>query len=171
MTKIYDLCVFMGGDIMSTTVFDVANYFLKAVDRDSGSSITHLKLQKLVYYAQAWHLVFAAKPMFKARIEAWVHGPVCPELYTQFAGSGSDSLPEPDVLSKNFSSKELETLDAVWDFYGDYDGKYLERLTHQEKPWREARIGFAPGDHCTNEISLTTMRDYYTELQKNAEKN
>jgi uncharacterized phage-associated protein len=171
MSKVYNFSVLGGDNVKGTTVFDVANYFLKAVDRDSGGSITHLKLQKLVYYAQAWHLVFAEKPMFKCRIEAWIHGPVCPELYSKYASKGYDNLPEPEEPLKKFLPKELETLEAVWDFYGDYDGKYLEKLTHQEKPWREARKGLSPGDHCTNEISLATMKEYYTERQENAEKD
>ena len=149
------------------TVFDVANYFLKVVDRESGSSVTHLKLQKLVYYVQAWHLVFTGSAMFKEKIEAWVHGPVCPQLYTKYSYAGSDSLPEPEEDIYLFTNEELETLNAVWECYGDFDGKYLEELTHQEKPWQEARNGYAPGMHCTNEISLTTMREFYTQLQQN----
>lgn len=153
---------------MMPTVFDVANFFLKVVDRESGSSITHLKLQKLVFYAQAWHLVFTGTPLFNSKFEAWVHGPVCPELYAKYRETGFENLPEPENRLYNFSPNEMETLDAVWECYGDYDGKYLEELTHQELPWQEARKGYAPGDHCTNEISLKTMKDYYTKIQENA---
>lgn len=148
------------------TVFDVANYFLHIVDREAGSSITHLKLQKLVYYAQAWHLVFTGRPLFNERIEAWVHGPVCPDLYERFKGSGYSNLPAPEEPLYKFDQEETETLDAVWECYGDYDGKYLEDLTHQELPWNEARKGYAPGEHCTEEISLKTMREFYTKMQQ-----
>lgn len=151
------------------SVLDVANYFLKVVERDSGSSITHLKLQKLVYYAQAWHLVFTkGKPLFNDRIEAWVHGPACPRLYSKFREYGFNNIPSPKDPLYKFSPEELETLEAVWDCYGDYDAKFLEELTHQELPWREARKGLGPGQHCTNEISLATMKDFYTKLQENA---
>lgn len=149
------------------TVFDVADYFLKVVDRDAGGSITHLKLQKLVYYAQAWHLVFTGKPMFCERIEAWVHGPVCPALYSKYADYGYQNLPEPEKAPDVFNEEELETLEAVWDCYGDYDARYLEQLTHQEKPWREARKGCAPGEHCTKRISLEVMKEFYTQLNQN----
>lgn len=151
------------------TVFDVANYFLKIVDRESGSSITHLKLQKLVYYAQAWHLVFTAgNPLFDSKIEAWVHGPASPQLYNEYKSYGFDSIPEQKVIIYNFTPEELDTLNAVWECYGDFDGKYLEELTHQELPWQEARRGYAPGEHCTKEISLNTMQEYYTKVQENA---
>ena len=151
------------------TVFEVANYFLKMVDRESGSSITHLKLQKLVYYAQAWHLVFAGKTMFDSRIEAWVHGPVCPELYVKYKESSYENLPEPRDPLYPFSPEQVETLDEVWQCYGDYDGKYLEELTHQEVPWREARKGIPAGEHCTQEISLSTMKEFYTKLKVDGE--
>jgi uncharacterized phage-associated protein len=155
-----------GEQIMKPTVLQVANYFLKMVDRESGSSITHLKLQKLVYYAQAWHLVFSGEPLFNSKIEAWVHGPVCPELYNEFRGSGFDNLPAPEGKLYEFNQSESETLDAVWETYGSYDGKYLEDLTHQELPWTEARKGYRPGEHCTEEISLMTMREFYTKMQE-----
>ena len=58
------------------SVFDVANWFL------SKGSVTHKKLQKLCYYSQAWHCaLYDGTPLFAERIEAWVHGPVIPELY------------------------------------------------------------------------------------------
>jgi uncharacterized phage-associated protein len=153
---------------MKPSVMDVANYFLKMVDRESGSSMTHLKLQKIVYYAQAWHLVFSnGSPLFDSKIEAWVHGPVCPELYNAYREYGYDNLPKPEGELYGFTNEEAETMDAVWECYGDFDGKYLEELTHQEYPWQEARNGCAPGDHCTNEISLETMHKFYSKLQQN----
>jgi uncharacterized phage-associated protein len=162
-----EIIIFKRGDqIMKPTVSEVANYFLKMVNRESGSSITHLKLQKLVYYAQAWHLVFAGKPLFNSRIEAWIHGPVCPELYDKFRGSGYENLPAPEDKLYKFNQPEIETLESVWETYGDYDGKYLEDLTHQEEPWKEARGNRSPGEHCTKEISLKTMQEFYTKLQQ-----
>jgi uncharacterized phage-associated protein len=161
-----------GNDTMANkpSVLDVAKYFLKIVDREAGSSITHLKLQKLVYYAQAWHLVFTdGKTLFDDQIQAWVHGPASPRLFNEYRSYGFDNIPEPKDPLYNFSPQELETLNAVWECYGDYDGKFLEELAHQELPWKEARQGFAPGEHCTKEISLKTMQDYYTKLQQNAE--
>lgn len=151
-----------------TDVFDVADYFLKVVDRNAGGSITHLKLQKLVYYAQAWHLVFTDRPLFPEKLLAWVHGPVCAELYEKYRDRGYQSLEEPAGELHAFSKEELETLESVWECYGDFDGKYLEELTHQELPWQEARKGYAPGEHCNNEISLTTMKEFYSSIYRNA---
>lgn len=153
---------------MPVTVFDVANYFLRVVDRESGGGITHLKLQKLVYYAQAWHLVFTGQPLFDERIEAWVHGPVCPMLFNHYSTLGFQNIPEPAEPPAEFTTEQTETLEAVWQAYGNYDGKYLEELTHQEPPWREARKGLAPGVHCTDEISRDSMKAFYSTMQTNA---
>lgn len=43
---------------------EVPRYFLCRVDREAGDTISPLKLQKLVYYAQAWSLVFRNQPLF-----------------------------------------------------------------------------------------------------------
>ncbi len=172
MAEIYYFPICKGDKHMGeASVLDIANFFLKSVDRESGGSITHLKLQKLIYYAQGWHLAFVGSPMFKSKIEAWVHGPVCPELYTVYAGSGFINLEEPDWPLYPFSSEQTETLEAVWKAYGDYDGKYLEELTHQEDPWQEARRGIAPWEHCNNEITIDSMKKYFMGLLENGQGN
>ena len=67
--------------------FSVANYLLSYAKKRN-SSVDNLKLQKLLYYAQAWHLVFRGKPLFRERIEAWVHGPVVPLIYREYRKYG-----------------------------------------------------------------------------------
>jgi uncharacterized phage-associated protein len=62
-------------------VFDVAEYILQ-----KQGSMTAWKLQKLVYYSQAWALVWDQKPLFPERIEAWANGPVSPDLYQKHRG-------------------------------------------------------------------------------------
>ena len=150
---------------INISAFDVADYFLKIVDRDSGSSITNLKLQKILYYAQGWHLAFTDIKLFENKIEAWIHGPVCPEVYKKYSKYGWDSIPdEPEKISDNFTLEQIEILDKVWGTYGDYDGKYLEELTHEEKPWKEARGSLADNEYCVVEVSTDTMKNYFKEL-------
>ena len=66
-----------------SSVHDVADFFINLASADQ-DSLTHLKLQKLCYYAQGWHLALQGKPLFAARLEAWAHGPVAPVLYDRF---------------------------------------------------------------------------------------
>ena len=53
------------------TALQIADWFAGAIDREAGDSITHLKLQKLVYYAQAWFLALNDKPLFEEEMQAW----------------------------------------------------------------------------------------------------
>ena len=74
------------------TVFDVALYFLNRSDSAGSYAITHLKLQKLVYYAQAWSLAVRGEPIFEEHIEAWTHGPVSPDLYRIYRNNGYNTI-------------------------------------------------------------------------------
>lgn len=156
-----------GGSSMEkkVTIFDVANYFLSKLNIHEDSSITPLKLQKLVYYAQAWSLVWDDEILFNEPMEAWAHGPVNPDLYNKYRDYGWRNIAPADVGDFSmFSRDQMETMDVIWDDYGDYDGKYLERLTHQEDPWIEARGNCSPGEYCDNIISVASMKDYYTKV-------
>lgn len=170
MAKVYHFTSKGEGEMVN--IFDVAHYFLSRVELDSGSIITHLKLQKLCYYAQAWHLVFDDHPMFNEKFQAWAHGPACPELwdkYKEFKWMPLAPPEEGEFDGKAFSQSDVETLEAVWETYGCYDGKYLEDLTHQEDPWIIARGNCPPGEYCTNIITWESMKEYYTKVQNGEE--
>jgi uncharacterized phage-associated protein len=140
------------------SVFDVAQYIL----RQQGP-MTAWKLQKLVYYCQAWSLVWDQRPLFPERIEAWANGPVCPDLYYQHRGRFMvDSLPvgNPDA----FDQDGRDTIEAVVRYYGDKHPQWLSDLTHAEAPWREARGDLGPGVHCQQEITHDAMAAYYEAL-------
>ncbi|HEY0033778.1 MAG TPA: type II toxin-antitoxin system antitoxin SocA domain-containing protein [Devosia sp.] len=144
---------------MTTQVDKIADWFINRVDRDSGEAITHLKLQKLLYFAQAWHLANKGEPLFDAEFQAWAHGPVTRPIYDRFKGQGWDALEavDPPKLSK----KVENYLEKVFETYGKYGAKYLERLTHKHAPWIEARGDAAPEERCETVISKKSMRDYY----------
>ena len=109
---------------MALTVRDVAEYFLTRVDTESGDSLSNLKLQKLVYYAQdaqGYHLALFGKPLFNERIEAWEHGPVIPDLYRIYEQSKSQSIPPPDNFDlETFDSETRELLEEVFEVYGQF---------------------------------------------------
>ena len=142
------------------TVFDVAKCILQKMK----GSITTMKLQKLVYYCQAWALVWDEEPMFPEHIEAWANGPVCPALYDHHKGmfriSDKDLVGDPSTLSQ----KNLDTIDSVIEFYGGRSSQYLSDLTHLEDPWKIARVGCTPGERCSVEITHASMAEYYQGL-------
>lgn len=141
-------------------VFDVSKYILQKL-----GCTTHMKLQKLVYYSQAWSLVWDDKPLFAERIQAWANGPVSPALYGQLRGSFNVTGNDLDSgEASNLTHDEKQTIDAVLLHYGDKGSQWLSDLTHMEKPWQDARRGVAEGERCQNEISLASMAEYYGSL-------
>lgn len=156
------------------TARQVADYFLSLLQPENGDSITHLKLQKLVYYAQAWHLVFFDKPLYNDRIEAWVHGPVVPDLYRKYR----DIYPN-DVINidpnkfdiPEFSKDKKALLNEVYSVYGELSGAHLEELTHSEDPWLFARGNRHPLEKCSEPITLKSMKEYYKTLLNNVTKS
>lgn len=139
-------------------VHDVAAYILK-----KKPSMSTWKLQKLVYYSQAWHLVWEERRLFPERIEAWANGPVVRELYDVHKGRFTVSSWSCGKV-RNLAASERDTIDRVLDFYGDKSGHWLSELTHQERPWREARAGLAPGQRGNRQIKLDALAEYYGSL-------
>jgi uncharacterized phage-associated protein len=145
-------------------VRDVAGWFL------SQSAMTHKKLQKLCYYAQAWYCtLYDGSPLFADEIQAWVHGPVVASLYPVYADYRWNEIPQQDFDDSVFSDEELGVLEAVYETYGGFTGAQLESLTHSEDPWKEARGGCKPWESCYAPISLESMRKYYAEQYTQAQ--
>ncbi|MDD5552075.1 MAG: DUF4065 domain-containing protein [Candidatus Pacebacteria bacterium] len=139
-----------------------AYYFIKK-DKKEKKGIDSLKLQKLLYYAQAWNLVFNKKKLFEDKIEAWIRGPVVPNVWSSLKSVDLNDLDLSEKELNCFSNEEKKILDEVWRVYGKYDGEYLELLTHNEFPWQNARKGLSEGQHSNNVISPDEMRKYYSK--------
>ncbi|MBB3410835.1 putative phage-associated protein [Rhizobium sp. BK316] len=138
---------------------DVATYIL-----DRQGEMSAMKLQKLVYYCQAWSLVWDDRQLFDDRIEAWANGPVCPNLYEIHRGN---FLVKPGDFRGDKRKLDVvarDTIKNVLKFYAEKDAHWLSDLTHSERPWREARRGVAPGDRSNAEITHAAMAEYYGSL-------
>jgi len=143
-------------------VFDVAEYVLSQL-----GETTTMKLQKLVYYCQAWSLAWDGAPLFEEEFEAWMNGPVCPDLYKAHKGifkvkSGFFNLHISD--DPNFSNDNIESMNVVIKDYGDKAPYWLSELTHHEDPWKRARRGLSVGEHSNNIITKESMQYYYEGL-------
>jgi len=139
-------------------VLDVAAYILELKGQ-----ITTWKLQKLVYYAQAWSLVWDDKPIFNEPIEAWANGPVVRCLFHAHQGAcviSSIAAGNPNELTE----EEKSTIRSVVDYYGDKSSQYLSDLTHMEDPWQKARRGIPNNMRSNSIISLESMAEYYGSL-------
>jgi uncharacterized phage-associated protein len=145
------------------TVFDVAKHILE----QQNSDMTVMKLQKLVYYSQAWHVVWDENALFENEIQAWANGPVTVDLYNAHRGLfkiTAQSL--ENGASTNLNANEIETINKVLSYYGDKSAQWLSDLTHMEAPWIQARerAGVSEGHICQEVISLADMHEYYSGL-------
>lgn len=145
------------------TVMDVAASILS-----KRGPMTAMKLQKLVYYAQAWSLVWDDRPLFAEPIQAWANGPVCPALYAAHKGRFQLNAGDLNGDPTSLDGKAIETVDAVLDAYGDRTSQWLSDLTHMEAPWKDARQGTPEGASSNAEISHAAMAEYYGGLDASA---
>lgn len=140
------------------SVHDVARYILN----EHGEMDTW-KLEKLVYYSQAWHIVWDSEALFAERIEAWANGPVVPELFREHRGDfKKSSWPKGNV--SHLTASQKESIDVVLKHYGKLTGFQLRELTHSEPPWREARGDLPVGARGSDEITQGAMATYYGSL-------
>lgn len=135
-------------------ISDVARYIL------SKSSITHRKLQRLCYYCQAWYLANYGRPMFSSRFEAWVHGPVSPDLYMRYKEWGNVHISKVPANVK-LPDAVCDLIDKVLEVYGGYTEAELCVMSKCEYPWLHARKGCSLSGYSRNPISMRDMRLYY----------
>ena len=123
--------------------------------------IDPLKMQKLLYYAQAWFLVFFSEPLFEENIEAWVHGPVVRSVFCYYRDRGWNKI--TDSGTSIGDCKVVDHVSQLLDVYGGFTGRQLERLSHQESPWMIARGGLAPEVSSRAVITHESMNDFYLQ--------
>lgn len=145
----------------SVSALDVAAYILSHL-----GPMTTMKLQKIVYYCQAWSLVWDEKLLFKEDIEAWANGPVVRKLFNYHRGQymiSSVLIGNPDLLD----DQQKETVEAVLDYYGNKSSQWLSDLTHMEDPWKLTRIGMPEMQRGKRVIKPDVIADYYSSLPPN----
>jgi uncharacterized phage-associated protein len=136
------------------SALDTAQYIL-----ERRGPMTAMKLQKLVYYCQAWSIVWDDDRLFPEVIQAWRNGPVVRELWEATRGQFRvENVPGGEA--SKVENKHKDTIELVLAFYGERDAQWLSDLTHMEDPWMEA---YAKGQN--TEISLESMAEYYSSLK------
>ena len=136
-----------------------ANDVAAALLRETGA-VTTMKLQKLVYYSQAWHLAFNSEPLFQDTIEAWEQRPITPVLYRKHKGQHKVSS-WPFGNSDNLSKSERGTVSWVLAKYSHFSAESLSRMAHMETPWIIARGFSGNNDKSSDPIDLNIMSHFY----------
>lgn len=175
VASVANLIVFLQGVMEVYDVLDVARYVIN-YSNECGYGISNLKLQKVLYFIQAYFLTGtdSKEPCFSNRIEAWDFGPVVPKAYHEFKQYGSGNIPKIDSYivfdSENiwnmhrepYSSDVIATDDRkiiaeIVDNFSNYSASDLVDLTHRQAPWRNAYIPYR-----NREITIDAIRGYFS---------
>ncbi|MDR1882648.1 MAG: DUF4065 domain-containing protein [Prevotella sp.] len=148
------------------SVNDIADYIiLKVKSEDSCASLINLKLQKLLYYIQAWSYGMNKVPFFKGEFQAWIHGPVNKTIYDRFnpAKYLYSEITASDILNNNvkLTDDDAVFVDFILENYLKYSGAELEKLSHSELPWKETRGTLGSNERCDKVIHPELMMEYY----------
>ena len=133
------------------------------------SPISHLKLQKLLFYCEAYHLAYFESELLNQQFEAWVHGPVCRDVFNNlkdksliYADISFDNCYNPKhKLEGLLTTNQMEVIDDVLQELSGWTALELENATHNEEPWLSARKGYSPSERCTTHISKDEMISFY----------
>lgn len=140
---------------------NVANYLIFLASQENQEKeregITNLKLQKVLYFAQAYYLAKLGKPIFSEKLEAWEYGPVVPEVYRKLKRNGSKPIISEEDKS-TLADEDKEILKKVWDSFGGYSASRLVDIVHAHTPWKEANAS------TDKVISHKAIKDYYSPL-------
>lgn len=145
---------------------DDAADFILCECRERGDVLTNLKLQKLLYYAQAWYLALEDKPLFSEDFQAWVHGPVLLSQYHRYKEHEwrpiLSEIKKPELVNNKVVSHLIEVVDV----FGAETGTALELMTHNEQPWKDARQGVPIDQQSNAVISKDSMTTFYRAINE-----
>lgn len=158
------------------TLFSVSDKMLSVISYvfDKLEEVTPLMLQKLLYFIQGISYALNEKSLFPENCQAWVHGPVYPEVYDMFRDFTYNPIEDArfsifEGAGNALTDEERRIIDLVVTTFGEYSGKTLERITHAEIPWKLARKGYADSIPSNELIPKETIKTYY--IKKNREYN
>lgn len=155
-------------------LFSVSDKMLRVISYvfERLEEVTPLMLQKLLYFIQGISYALNKRPMFYENCQAWVHGPVYPEVYDMFRDFKYNPIEDArfaifEGTKDALTEEERRVIDLVVDTFGEYSGKVLERITHKELPWKLARKEYADTIPCNETILRGNIEKYY--MEKNEE--
>lgn len=138
---------------------EIAIWFLRRnrimKDEFDADSISNLKLQKLLYYAQGCYLAIMNEPLFSENILAWAHGPVVDEVYQIYKKYGSSGIPDDQLDYVYIDSEATNILEQVYNEFGQYSAWGLRNMTHNERPWQETKQN--------DVIKLELIKEFFKE--------
>lgn len=146
----------------NSTIESVALYIL-----NSKYEITNMSLQKLLYYIEAFADVLLNVQIYDNRCEAWMYGPVYPEIYEKYKSFGNAQIQvDQEDFSDILPSELRNMIDFVLNHFAIYNGVTLKDFSHSEDPWKNAHAGYADKEHCTEQITHEAISKYFNAVNK-----
>lgn len=140
---------------MAYNVEDIAKLLLSWADYDN-EPMSNMKLQKMLYYQQGFHLAYFGTPLFEDEVEAWMYGPVVPKIYYKYESFGKSPIPgEADFDIDMDDETEYKLFWEVYSVYSQFTATGLMQKTHGEMPWSTTEVGKG------NVISKEKMRTFF----------
>ena len=133
--------------------------------------VTPLTLQKLLYFNQGVYSAIYQKPLFMEECQAWIHGPVYPDVYNMFRDFKYSPIEDDrfavfDGTEDRLTEEEKEVIDHVLNTFGRYSGRVLEQITHREKPWKDARDGYGDKIPAKEALSKESIKEYFETVNE-----
>lgn len=155
------------------SLFSVSEKMLRVIADVFGKleEVTPLMLQKLLYFIQGIYSALYGSPIFAEDCRAWVHGPVYPEVYDLFRDFKYNPIEDPrfallEGSADALTEEEKKVIDLVVNTFGMYGGKVLERITHNEDPWKHARKGYDDSVPSSEPLSKESVSRYYEAVDR-----
>ncbi len=155
------------------SLFSVSDKMLRVIAYifEKLEEVTPLMLQKLLYFIQGVYLALYGKPIFEEDCRAWIHGPVYPEVYELFRDFKYNPIDDArfallEGTADALTDDERRVIDLVLNTFGMYGGKVLEKITHNENPWIEARKGFDDSIPSSEILPKDRIMKYYTLINQ-----
>ncbi|MGI6382054.1 MAG: Panacea domain-containing protein [Tissierellaceae bacterium] len=134
--------------------------------------ISNKKLQKLMYYCQAWTLALHDEKLIDNDFEAWIHGAVLRPIYFKYSRYGYNNIHMEKDISNNILDRakhtipnyKLDLINKVLEIYGSYSADELEDMNHSEAPWIAARGCLNNKEICDEKIDNVLMQRYYKSI-------
>lgn len=153
---------------MTYPIKHVVNCFLQKDFEDGTASITPMKMQKLLYFLQGWHLAITGEPVIEEKFSAWQYGPVEENLYhmlKKYRGMPitaylTDEDSQQAFVVANTAEMFHKILDMVWRKYSIFSALQLSAMTHEQgTPWDDVY------NHSTSPyISNDEIKDYFKKI-------
>lgn len=128
--------------------------------QEHGDVITNMRLQRLLYFAQAWHLALEGSTLFPELMQAWPSGPVQPDVFARFSYNEHRPI-ESHRSAPRLPKAIVQHLNDVMRAYGTLNAFELELQAQRDLPWNEARIGLSDENPARPAISNQSMRKFY----------